>query len=229
MRADDFLVTAKRRACNNQVVRSRFFARDETRAFDSRRDAEAFAEHASREGDVRVEIQAAAPQDESRADAYLVAIPARNTTRPANPDDDRWRFHTEANQQGAIGEVLATTPRTNPPALTWFVRTDLGDPEGLVVRVEDDVGSVGRWWPDCRVTASVDGDVVEEYLCEIKTGDASFQRGQRTGMDRHARTGRVLTIRVRIDALPDEYEITVDEYTGPTEGIGAAGNGASPG
>lgn len=210
--ADDFLVTAKRRACNNEVVRSRFFARGESRAFESRESAEAFATHATKKGDVRVEIQAAAPQDPTGCDAYLVAIPARNTEEPANPEADAWRFHTEANQHGAIGELLATTPKTNPPAFTWFVRRDLGDPPGLVVRVRDDVDPVGRWRPDCRLVASVDGDVVEDYLCEIKTGNASFQRGQRDGMDRHAESGRVLTARVRIGALPDEYEVTVNEY-----------------
>lgn len=208
---DAYRVTAKGRACNNALVRNRFFARNETRAFDSRADAEAFAARASREGTVRVVVQAAAPQDDT-CDAYLVAIPARNTTEPANPDDDYWRFHTDANQQGAIGELLATTPRTNPPALTWFVRQDLDDPDGLVVRTTRDVDPVRDWWPDCRIDATVDGTVVETYYCEIKTGNASFQRGQRDGMDHAASTGRVLTARVRIDDLPDEYEINVQEY-----------------
>lgn len=208
---DTFLVTAKGRACNNDVVRARFFARGASRSFESRSAAEAFAKRATREGSVRVVVQASAPQDDS-CDAYLVAIPARNTTEPANPEDEYWRFHTEANQQGALGEVLATTPATNPPALTWFVRQDLDDPDCLVVRVDRATEAVGSWQPDCRVDAVVDGVVDEQYVCEIKTGNASFQRGQREGMDRAANAGRVLTVRVRITDLPDEYEVHVREY-----------------
>lgn len=217
---DGFRVTAKSRACDNELVRRRFGAREETRAFDSRAAAESFAARASERGDVRVEIQAAAPQDPTACDAYVVAIPARNTTRPANPTGEYWRFHTGANQQGALGELLATTPRTNPPAFTWFVRDDLAsrdyvpsNPADLVVRVEDAAGPVRNWWPDCRIDASVGGESVESYLCEIKTGGASFQRGQREGMDHAARNGRVLTARVHIERLPDEYEIAVREYT----------------
>lgn len=205
-----FRVVAKGRACNNRIVRNRFYARGEASAFGSRESAESFATEATREGDVRVVVQAAAPQDET-CDAYLVAIPARNTTEPVNPEADYWRFHTEANQQGAIGEVLATTPKTNPPALTWFVRQDLDDPDGLVVRVSRDVEPIGAWWPDCRVVARVDGDVVATYRCEIKTGNGSFQRGQREGMNRAAKDGRVLTARVRIEQLPNEYEVNVQE------------------
>lgn len=211
MSDDPFVVTAKGRACNNDVVRTRFFARGESRSFESRSAAEAFAARATREGPIRVVVQASAPQDDT-CEAYLVAIPARNTTAPANPEADYWRFHTEANQQGELGEVLATTPPTNPPALTWFVRQDLDDPAGLVVRVDRAPDVVGRWQPDCRVDAVVAGEVVEQYVCEIKTGNASFQRGQRDGMDRAAESGRVLTARVRITDLPDEYEVHVREY-----------------
>lgn len=210
MTAEGFRVTAKGRAFENDVVAATF-DRGASKAFESRRAAEAFAKRATRTDGVRVVVQAAAPQDDS-CDAYLVAIPDRHTTEPANPDDDYWRFQTEANQQGAIGEVLATTPRTNPPAFTWFVRRDLDHPDDLTVRVHPDPDPVGGWWPDCRLVATVDGDPVAEYLCEVKTGDASFQRRQREGMDAYAESGRVLTARVRIDSLPDAYEVHVEAY-----------------
>jgi hypothetical protein len=212
MEEKPFQVVAKGRAFDNEVVRRRFTGRREVESFDARADAESFAAHASHAGDRRVVVQAAAPQDPADCDAYLVAIPPRHTQTPVDPEADVWRFHTGANQQGAIGEVLATTPATNPPALTWFVRRDLGDPDGLQVRVDRDVDPVGSWHPDARVVASVDVDRVETYLCEVKTGNASFQRGQRAGMNRAAATGRVLTVRVRVDGLPDEYTVDVTEY-----------------
>lgn len=212
MAEDGYRVTAKSRACDNPVVRERFEERDATRGFESRSAAEAFATRASRRGGVRVEVQAAAPQDPTDCHAYLVAIPARHTDEPANPGDDYWRFHTDANQQGGIGELLATTPRTDPPAFTWYVRQDLGDPEDLVVRVETATEPVAAWQPDCRLDAVVAGAVERTYRCEVKTGAASFQRGQRAGMDEAAATGHVLTARVHIDRLPDEYTVHVAAY-----------------
>lgn len=211
MTANGYRVTAKGRACNNAIVRDRFFARGEMKDFDSRDDAERFARHATRKGCVRVVVQAAAPQDDT-CDAYLVAIPARNTAEPANPDDDFWAFQTDANQQGALGELLATTPTTNPPAFTWFVRQDLDDPDSLTVRVDDAPDPISDWRPDARIVATIDGTTAATYHCEVKTGNASFRPGQRDGMDRAACHGRVLIARVHIDSLPDEYRVHVHEY-----------------
>jgi hypothetical protein len=49
------------------------------------------------------------------------------------------------------------------------------------------------------------------YRCEIKTGDASFQRTQMKAMRELAKEARVLKIRVLIDDLPKQYSVRVHE------------------
>ncbi|WP_435348662.1 hypothetical protein [Haloarchaeobius sp. HRN-SO-5] len=70
-----------------------------------------------------------------------------------------------------------------------------------------------RWTPDCVVTArdGWNGATLERYYCEIKTGDASFQRSQMETMERLANDERVLKIRVRIEDLPTQYSLTIRE------------------
>lgn len=67
--------------------------------------------------------------------------------------------------------------------------------------------------PDCCVVArdGWNGEALERYWCEIKTGNASFERSQADVMRRLAAEERVLKIRVSIDDLPDQYSVRIHE------------------
>lgn len=192
--------------------------------YDTRSAAEEHAAGLSDQGGAPVAVQAAAPNDDSPADAYLVAGADRNRSEPADPSEDAWDFDVAANQYGALGEALLTTPRTNPPALTYFVEGHRDIDEEIQVRIESgdpvnaaiaDPGSAQlteqTWIPDCVAVArrAATGAVLGRYLCEIKTGDASFQRHQTAVMEATAAEPgvTVLKVRVRIDSLPDSYHV----------------------
>ena len=104
------------------------------------------------------------------------------------------------------------------------------DPDPIVYGATGRNGSMGRagaadraaatsrdarrcWVPDCvaRVRAGVGGPLLETYYCEVKTGDASFQRDQAAVMAYEARESTVLKIRVDVDGLPDAYTARIDE------------------
>lgn len=190
--------------------------------FESREQAEVFADHLSaRDGDLRV--QAAAPNDPADVDAYLLADHSPSITEPASVEDDTLTFDVGANLYGSLGEaVVLAGPHS--PAIEHFVENDLADVDfrdGLRVRVtrgefvsfEGLYGEHSRWLPDCRVEAR-DGwrdPPVEEYWCEIKTGNASFERTQVAAMRELAKDARVLKIRVLIDDLPQQYSVRIHE------------------
>lgn len=193
--------------------------------FGSRAEAEAFATRMTEKGGVRIRLQAVAPQDETAADAYLVPQPVRHRAAPIDPDATTWAFQPGANQYGAIGQALIATPGTNPPALTYYVRQDieiedereltvrLRDPEVVTKRTPD--GARARWLPDvvaeaCRKST---GALLRTYVCEVKTGDASFEREQAAVMKRKAAEPdvSVLNVRVEVDGLPDEYGVRIHE------------------
>lgn len=197
--------------------------------FDSEMDAKETATKLSNYGEgVNVRIQRAAGQDSTETDAYLVALPE---TRKRNPDgslDEGWTFDTTANQYGAIGETLVTAGGT--PALRHYVMQDLPSfpservRNAIRIHVESEprrmdtatiesaaAESTGEWVPDCEVRVSF-GDPekwIHRYFCEIKTGNASFQRTQQDAMDAVAKQTDVLKLRVTIDDLPTEYSIAV--------------------
>jgi glycosyltransferase A (GT-A) superfamily protein (DUF2064 family) len=54
-----------------------------------------------------------------------------------------------------------------------------------------------------------DWQTVETFYCEIKAGDASFERSQRESMQSLAVEHNVLKIRVDIDELPGEYRLLI--------------------
>lgn len=87
---------------------------------------------------------------------------------------------------------------------------DCGDRDGR---------SDGRktWVPDCRVVArdGWDGPVLAAYYCEVKTGNASFEREQVDVMQALAREERVLKVRVLVDDLPDRYAVRIHEVSPP--------------
>lgn len=199
----------------------------EALSFGSRAKAERFARRLSAESGA-LRVQAAAPNDPGDADGYLLAEHDPDVREPAAVDGDTWTFDVGANVYGALGEAVVTSG-ARPPALAYYVERDLDvdadDLEtGLRVRVRSgERVTTGRgrngWVPDCRVEArdGWNGEVLETYLCEIKTGNASFERSQRAAMRALAREERVLTIRVLIEDLPDRYAVRIREVEPPEE------------
>lgn len=200
--------------------------------FGSRVQSERYAAQLSASGgDLR--IQAAAPNDPSDVDAYLLADYNPSITKPASKTGDTWTFDVGANLYGTLGEAILTlTPK--PHALIYYVRQDLDVADEaltseLKVDVETDcdvlIGASGSddqltWIPDCELVARDrwNGKVLERYYCEIKTGNASFERSQLATMQHLAAEERVLKIRVLIDDLPAQYSLRIYEVEPPEDG-----------
>lgn len=191
--------------------------------FGSRSEAETYARRlSSLDGSLRV--QAAPENDPSGVDAYLLAAHDPSIAEPAETDGDVWTFDVGANLYGALGEsILTESPK--PHALRYFVREDLAEsgvePErGLSLEITrgvpvsvDHAGGTDRWIPDCILVAKDgwDGRVLERYYCEIKTGDASFERSQLDAMESLARNVRVVKIRVDVTELPERYSVRIED------------------
>lgn len=243
---DGFRVAVKPSALDaNGAVGALVADRGNPLVFDSRGVAEATAARLSDSGATRVVIQAAAPQDPDGVDAYLVASPGRRTHDPIEADDGSLTFETTAAQYGALGEALVCCYGANPPPLAAYVRRDLDDGEvggggddrwidldrdpDPVVYATADGSTRLAWVPDCvaRARDGPGGQVLESYYCEVKTGDASFQRDQATVMAYKACEATVLKIRVDVDGLPERYSARI-EAVDPEEPPGDVSNLASP-
>lgn len=200
--------------------------------FSARSAAEVYAAQISTPGGA-LKVQAAAPNDPDDVDAYLLADHDPSVDEPASVEGETVTFDVGANLYGTLGEaILTATPR--PHALEWFVRRDLdvdGEPDdaGVTIDVEtdcvvalddDSAGDRLVWNPDCKLLArdGQSGELLERYYCEIKTGNASFERDQLATMNALARDERVLKIRVLIDELPDRYSLRIQEVDPPDEG-----------
>jgi len=194
--------------------------------YPSRDAAAEQAEALSESGDTRVALQRVAPQDDTPADAYLVARPNRHVETPHDPDARTLTFDASGNQYGAIGEALLATPGTNPPALTHYVREDLDVADEIRVEIEtgrtttheiDDGRRSGTWTADLVATAHrvSTGAPIREYWCEIKAGGGSFERDQKAVMRATAADPdvTVLKIRVDLDPLPDRYGVRIEEVS----------------
>jgi hypothetical protein len=201
---------------------------DRTLGFESRDEAETYAAQLA-VGDGALRVQAAAPNDPRDCDAYLLAAHDPAVAEPAEADGDgRLTFDVGANAYGTLGEALLfDVPKR--PALRYVVREDLGlDDEraagisldverGETLAVPDPEGDdIHRWVPDCVLTVrdGRDGpgdEALARYYCEVKTGDGSFQRAQPAAMRALAAEERVLKVRVRVDDLPEQYTVYVDE------------------
>lgn len=198
----------------------------ETLTFADRETAEAFAHRLSSDGgDLR--IQAAAPNDPDEVDAYLLADHQPSVHEPAAVDGDSLTFDVGANLYGVLGEAVVSGGPTSP-ALEHFVKQDLANrsledrlrlrvTEGEFVSFPDDGTDPNRWMPDCCVEARDGwrGRLVERYWCEIKTGDASFERTQVAAMRELAKESRVLKVRVLIEDLPEQYTVRIREVDSP--------------
>lgn len=68
------------------------------------------------------------------------------------------------------------------------------------------------WSPDGLIKAynKVNGDLDRLVFFEVKTGNASFERGQLSDMQAVAEMYDVLKIRVNIEGLQGEYSVKID-------------------
>lgn len=203
------------------AVRSFVLEEGDPVEFTSRTEAVSTAADLSASTTEPIVVQRAAPQDRSRVDAYFVAQPERHTHDPAGSIDDGLVFETSAKQYGALGETLVGCYRRDPPVFDRYVRADLEadraphrelsvridrDPDPFVYR-HDTSGGRKAWFPDLLAVAvdEATGRPVRRYACEVKTGEASLAREQRTVMGYVATETPALVIRVDITGLPDRY------------------------
>jgi hypothetical protein len=218
-----FIVEVKDNAIEvNSTLSEVITAHGRTLDFGSRDHAEAYAEQLSA-SDGSLRIQAAPTNDSRNVNAYLLSDHTPSISEPAATDGETWTFDVGANLYGALGEaILTSTPK--PHALYYFVREDLeldDDLESeLALEVKrgrpisvDHPDGEKRWTPDCIVRArdGWDGCVLARYYCEIKTGNASFERSQGVVMEKLAVRERVLKIRVKIEDLPEQYSLRIEE------------------
>lgn len=197
--------------------------------FGSHNHAEMYASQLS-VADGSLRVQTAPKNDPSDVDAYFLADHNPSIKEPADIDDETWTFDVGANLYGALGEsILLGSPK--PHALVYFVRQDLDVDEddlerGLNVDVSrcrllspESLDGSGGWTPDCVVEVSDggNGELLERYYCEIKTGGASFERSQVEAMEALASDERVLKIRVIIENLPDQYSLRIHEIDSPAD------------
>lgn len=197
--------------------------------FGSRSQAEDYAHQLSATGG-SLRVQAAPENDQREVDAYLLADHNPSITEPAEVDGDTLTFDVGANLYGTLGEAILLEP-PKPHALHYFVQQDLEskydleeEPNidvrtgGFISIADSDRAAPDRWVPDCEIIArdGWDGPVLERYYCEIKTGNASFQRSQIAAMEQLAEEERVLKIRMVIEELPDQYSLRIHEVEPPT-------------
>ena len=207
---------------SNEAVAEFVDERGDVIKFQSRNDAEARAECLSSSGD-RIRIQKVAPQDPADVDGYLIYFPKRNTKVPKDSDQVGLTFDAGANLRGEIGEALICGSYGLSPGVKYYFYNEMENVERDIHRVwrienpylPDEIKPAVSWSPDCliNVASRHDGEIVEQYFCEIKTGNASFERNQARDMKSVARTHGVLKIRVVIDQLPDEYTIRITEVS----------------
>ena len=207
----------------NSELRDAVETHSQTLEFGSRTAAEDYAKQLSASGG-SLRIQAVPDNEPKAIDAYLLADHNPSIKTPAETNGNTWTFDVGANLYGALGEaILIDAPK--PHALIHYIRQDLEFDEtdlewGLNVTVErgqllsvTSSEGVMRWTPDCIVEAKDgwNGELLERYYCEIKTGNASFERSQVEAMKTLAADERVLKIRVMIDELPKQYSLRINE------------------
>lgn len=190
--------------------------------FQSREDAETHAQRFSRSGD-RVRIQKVAPQDPDDVDGYLIHSPKRYTSEPKASNLSGLTFDVGANQYGELGEALICGSYGLAPGVKYYFNNELENVDEEKHRLRginrpylpDSIKSDVSWSPDClvQVHSRTDWEVVDQYFCEVKTGDGSFERNQPNGMMTVANEYGVLKIRVIVDQLPDEYTIRITEVS----------------
>jgi len=193
-------------------------SQENRRSFESREAAENFAQRLSWSG-TRLQIQKAAPQDTRDIDAYLVPNPQKQIWEPKESNKAGYTFDMTPNQYGAIGEAVVSGDYGVAPGLKYYFKQNLKLPSDeyritrrLSSSIPQSIDYDGSWIPDLIVDIRnvEDGEILDTFFCEIKSGDASFERRQREGMESLAKSHNVLQIRVDIEELPSEYTLRID-------------------
>lgn len=189
--------------------------------YSSKQEAEKHAKEMS-ENDNRLRIQRAAPNDPSDADGYLVNHPQKFHQRPKSEQNDWLTFDTGPNLYGEIGRSVVIGSYGVGPSLWYYIYkefTGITKETHRLVRchepyLPDDAPSVS-WSPDglLKVYRKFDNNLTRLIFFEVKTGKASFERGQLEDMKSVAREYDVLKIRVKIDNLPEEYTVKFTRIT----------------
>lgn len=212
-----YVVEIKESACEaNPTVRDHVQVSGTELEFKSRETAEKYANEISSKGG-RVRIQAAAPQDDSSVDAYLIPFPERHIGEPKDSPKSGLTFDVGANVYGELGSALIFGSSGVSPALRYYFYSEIEgvDESSHYLRsirepyLPDDVPDDVSWSPDGLVQVRRFGELVDQYFCEVKAGNASFERGQLDGMQRVSRYYPVLKIRVDIENLPEEYTVRI--------------------
>lgn len=213
---DVFITETARDA--NAAVEAYVDAEGEIVSFRSKQTAEEWASELSA-GGPRVRIQKVAPQDTRDINAYLVSDPKKYTSVPKETDSPGLVFDTTANQYGELGEAVVAGSYGVSPGLKYYIEqtTDLPAEDEYKItrrntsRIPDGIEYDGTWSPDLVVDVKrlEDWQTIETFYCEIKSGDASFERSQRESMQSLAREYNVLKIRVDIDELPEKYRLLI--------------------
>ena len=187
--------------------------------FESEEAAESWKNKFSVENG-QIRISTVAPQDPRDLDGYLIGFPERNTHEPKQTEKVGLTFDVGANLYGEIGEALICGSYGLSPGIQYYFFEEV---EG-VNQQDNWIRSISRpnlanitdseisWSPDCLIeVGDYETSSTAQYFCEVKTGDASFERNQVEGMERVAKNYNVLKIRVIIENLPEEYTVRINE------------------
>lgn len=213
---DVFITETARDA--NPAVEAYVAEYGEVVSFRSKNAAEEWASELSEDGG-RVRIQKAAPQETRDINAYLVSDPRTYTSVPKETNSSGLVFDTTANQYGALGEAVVAGSYGVSPGLKYYIEqhTELPAEDEYKItrrnrpRIPQEIDYDGTWSPDLVVDVKQleDWQTIETFYCEIKAGDASFERNQRESMQSLPREHNVLKIRVDITELPAEYRLLI--------------------
>ncbi|MFB6177355.1 MAG: hypothetical protein ABEI99_09475 [Halobaculum sp.] len=216
-----FRVAVKRSALDRNDEVCAEFGSDETVVeYESRAAAEDAAESFAAVGASPVRLQQVAPQDDTDADAYLVAA-ARYTPLPdRDPDPSGGTYAVDGSTYGALGVTLLTSGDGLARPVEEFVYGDLGvsTDTPLDVRIDTDpepitvAGETGSWCPDLRIAVSYRDLSLLAYDCEVKTGDGALERNQESIMRAVSDERHVVFARVRIDGLPQTFSVSFQTY-----------------
>ncbi len=190
--------------------------------FRSKQAVEDLVDDWSTDG-TRLRVQQAAPNDPREVNAYIVPNPVRHTSKPKKSNKEGLVFDTTANQYGELGEAVVAGSYGISPGLKYYIKQNIDLPPGdeykitkrSSSRISDSIEYDGSWTPDLIIDIKriENWETYETLYCEIKSGNASFERRQKEAMQSLAKDYKVLKIRVDITELPSEYRLLIESVS----------------
>lgn len=221
LHTQSFRVAVKQSALDrNDGVRAEFGSHETVTEYESRSAAEAAAESFTTAGASPVRLQQVAPQDDTDADAYLVAAARYTPLSDKDPDPSGGTYAVDGSTYGALGVTLLSSGDGLARPVEEFVYGDLGvstdTPLDVTIHTDPDpvtvAGETGAWCPDLRITVSYRDLSLLAYDCEVKTGDGSLERNQKSIMRAVADDRHVVFARVQVDGLPQTFSVSFQTY-----------------